>query len=309
MIPLQTIVPNPATSLRLRHDRPVMLIGSCFTEHMARHLGQCGFSVMSNPFGILYNPISIAQCLERCLNGTPICDDDLVFYDGLWHSWLHHGSFSHPDKDECLRRCNELILQAHDFLARRPVVITTLGTAYIYEYGARVVANCHKLPSDQFAKRLLAIDEVVRAFAPIKTLDLLFTISPIRHWADTPHGNQLSKSTLLLAVDRLLSQLSPLSDYFPAYEIMMDELRDYRFYESDMLHPSSVAVEVIWEHFIQTYFDADTHQLAQKYIRLDKMESHRPQRPDSPAYQQHLAKIQALRTELQKMTTNTTQKS
>lgn len=296
MIALQTIVPNPATALRLSQQRPVLLVGSCFTEHIARRLADSGFEVQANPFGILYNPISIAECLRRCYSGEEITPDDLVCHNGLWHSWLHHGSFSCSSQDECLRLCNEALSRTHQFLQLCPQIIVTLGTAYVYEHQGRVVANCHKLPADAFIKRLLSVDEVRSAFAGLPIESIIFTVSPIRHWADTPHGNQLSKSTLLLATQGC--------EYFPAYEIVMDELRDYRFYESDMLHPSAVAVEIIWERFCATYFAESVAQLALKYQKLHKMQAHRPLFPDSPDYQNHLAKIRSLQSELDKSKIN-----
>ena len=297
MYPLQTIVPTPASTLLLTQQRPILLIGSCFTEHIARRLAESGFSVMENPFGILYNPHSIAECIRRCRHAQDLSDADLVFHDGLWHSWLHHSRFSHPSREECLSRCRQQLSEAHQFLQQRPVIILTLGTAYAYHLpGYGIVANCHKVPAARFTKHLLTVEDVAADLqSALDGTDTILTVSPIRHWADTPHGNQLSKSTLLLATDRLQAH------YFPAYEILMDELRDYRFYEPDMLHPTSVAVDIVWERFCQTYLPPSAQDLAHKYQQLHRMQAHRPTYPDSPAYQKHLVKIQELRQTIEEI--------
>lgn len=294
MIPLQTIVNVASPTLTLEHNRPILLIGSCFTEHIGNHLADCGFQVMINPFGILYNPASIAQCLYHCIHNIPIDSSQLIQHEGIWHSWLHHSCFSNIDPQQCLNQCNQSISDTHQFLQQNPIIILTLGTAWVYDYQGQIVANCHKIPNNKFIKKLLSIEEITSQFQSLQLGDTIITISPIRHWADTPHGNQLSKSTLMLATHQL-----PYS-YFPAYEIMMDELRDYRFYEQDMLHPSSLAIDIIWERFFNTYFTKETQQIAEKFSQLHKMEAHRPLFPQSDAYQKHLARIEQLKIELKK---------
>lgn len=271
---LSTPVAVAPSLLRLSQDRPILLIGSCFTESIGLRLKDFGFRVMMNPFGILYNPLSIAECLRRCLIGEEITENELVERDGLWHSWLHHGSFSHPAKEDCLAACNQRLHQAQNLLKENPLVILTLGTAWVYEHKGRVVANCHKVPGKEFTKRLLTIDEIVAAYAPLPLPQTLWTVSPIRHWADGAHGNQLSKSTLLLASEQLQGE------YFPAYEIVMDELRDYRFYDRDMLHPSPLAVDIVWERFQQTYMDTPTLTLGQECHQQNKRMAHKPIHPN-----------------------------
>lgn len=295
MTSLQTIVPIPPSTLHLDHQRPILLIGSCFTEHISERLANSGFTVMANPFGILYNPHSIAECLLRCRDERTITDADLVCHDGIFHSWLHHSRFSHPDKDIVLQRCQQSLHSAHQFLQQNPIVILTLGTAYAYHLqGYGIVANCHKVPATRFTKQLLTPSHIISTLSQaLDGLDSILTISPIRHWADTPHGNQLSKSALMLATNALPTH------YFPAYEIMMDELRDYRFYEPDMLHPSSLAIDIIWERFCQTYFTNATLLLAKKYQQLSRMQAHRPAFPESEAYQQHLLKIEELKSTIE----------
>ena len=292
MNPLQTIVDIEQPQLKLSHNRPILLIGSCFTEHIGNNLANCGFNVMINPFGILYNPFSIADCLDRCIHNQYITANDLILHNEIWHSWYHHSCFSNSDQEQCLLQCNQSITDTHSFLQQNPIIILTLGTAWVYRYHEKIVANCHKIPNTLFTKELTSINNIVDRFQSLSLNDVILTISPIRHWADTPHGNQLSKSTLMLASNQL-----PYS-YFPAYEIMMDELRDYRFYDQDMLHPSPLAINIIWERFSNAYFNKDTQIIAEKFSQLHKMKAHRPLFPQSDAYQKHLARINQLETEL-----------
>lgn len=191
----------------------------------------------------------------------------MVQHEGVWHSWLHHSRFSHPDRETCMAQCNEAIAQTHEFLQRYPLLMVTFGTAWVFYRQGRVVANCHKLPSQQFVRRRLSVQDILEAWQPVLdqwTGNCLFTVSPIRHMADGAHGNQLSKATLLLAVESLM-QANPQACYFDSYELLLDELRDYRFYARDMCHPSEVAVDIIWERFQQTYMTEDTrHRLLEE---------------------------------------------
>lgn len=291
MIKLSTPVTIEPSQYTVSHQTPLLLMGSCFTDHIGQRLIQSGFEVLCNPFGTLYNPCSVAACMQQALRNEPITEQHLVYHDGLWHSWLHHSRFSHPDKTECLNRCNDSIVQTHNFLAQHSTIIITFGTAYIFSLIApdaapqmrhRVVANCHKLPSGMFERRRLSISEIVNLWGDmVSQLEsagvarIIFTVSPIRHMADGPHGNQLSKSTLLMAVDRLI-ELHPICSYFDSYEILLDELRDYRFYDRDMCHPSSLAVDIIWERFQQTFMTAQTIELARQYERQQRQSLHRP---------------------------------
>lgn len=291
MIKLSTPVTIEPSQYTVSHQTPMLLMGSCFTDHIGQRLIQSGFEVLCNPFGTLYNPCSVAACMQQALRNEPITEQHLVYHDGLWHSWLHHSRFSHPDKTECLNRCNDSIVQTHYFLAQHPTIIITFGTAFIYSLVApdaapqmshRVVANCHKLPSGMFERRRLSISEIVNLWGDmVSQLEsagvarIIFTVSPIRHMADGAHGNQLSKSTLLMAVDRLI-ELHPICSYFDSYEILLDELRDYRFYDRDMCHPSSLAVDIIWERFQQTFMTGQTIELARQYERQQRQLLHRP---------------------------------
>ena len=251
------ITPAP---LQIGYDTPLLLLGSCFTDEIGSRLQEAGFDVLCNPFGTLFNPLSITTCLNRALTGQGLQAEDLVQHEGVWHSWLHHSRFSHPDREMCMAQCNDAIAQTHDFLQRSPLLMVTFGTAWVFYHQDRVVANCHKLPSQQFVRRRLSVQDILEAWQPLLgrlSGGCLFTVSPIRHMADGAHGNQLSKSTLLLAVDRL-TELNRQAFYFDSYELLLDELRDYRFYARDMCHPSELAVDIIWERFQQTFMTEAT---------------------------------------------------
>ena len=272
----------------------IVSLGSCFSDEIGNRLRDSGFSIEQNPFGTLYNPASLASALRRLIDDREIGPEDLVEHEGLWHSWHHHGSFSRPTAEECLEACNSRLHQGHEALKRAHLLIITFGSAWVYDLvcsdatqdsgsprnikhvtrNTKTVANCHKLPAENFVRRRMSVEEIVALWRPLldelhacyPALHTLFSVSPIRHIGDGLHGNQLSKSTLLLAVDELVDRDLPVAKhkkkgvkveepergvtlYFPSYEIVLDELRDYRFYDPDMVHPSSLAVDVVWDRF------------------------------------------------------------
>ena len=312
---LSTPVPLQPAPFGLSHRDDILMLGSCFADGMAQRLRDAAFVVESNPFGVLYNPISLAQCLTRCAEGEEIGEENLTLQGGLWHSWLHHGSFSAPSKEACLGACNLALGRAHQFLARCNTLVVTFGTAFAYQLAedGRVVGNCHKAPQRFFTKRLLGANEIADAWRRALSLAsglcrhplrVILTVSPIRHWRDGAHGNALSKATLLLAAHQL--EQIPCKDgtaavtasYFPSFEIMMDELRDYRFYADDMLHPSSLAQRIIWERLKGTYMSEDTLALTRLAERVATMRAHRPLFPGSEAYNEHLRRTDLLEEEL-----------
>ena len=261
-IEFQTRVGVPTMPFGIDFSTGIVSLGSCFSDEIGKRLCDGGFPVEQNPFGTLYNPASIASALRRLMYDKEIGEDDLVEHEGLWHSWHHHGSFSRATKEECLEACNSRLHSAHQTLMEAKLLMVTFGTAWVYEAKGQVVANCHKLPPQIFMRRRMSVDEIVSLWRPLleelhacfPTLHVLFTVSPIRHIGDGLHDNQLSKSILLLAIDHLITQAFAHSSnqtitYFPSYEIVLDELRDYRFYGPDMVHPSELAVDVVWDRF------------------------------------------------------------
>lgn len=267
-------------------DDGVVSLGSCFADELAQRLADGGFAVEQNPFGTLYNPASIAAALQRLVDDHEVTASDLVEYDGLFHSWHHHGTFSRASAAECIDACNERLHRAHRALAEARLLVVTFGTAWVFEREGVVVANCHKLPPQQFTRRRMAEQEIVTLWQPLlqrlkdfnPRLDILFTVSPIRHMADGAHGNQLSKSTLLLAIDQMVSIVNYQSPiyYFPAYEIVLDELRDYRFFGPDMAHPSPLAADIVYDRFQQACMSPSTIQQAHNNAKAARRACHRP---------------------------------
>ena len=259
----RTRVELPEKGPEIKHSDSLMLWGSCFAENVGNLLTDNKFSCDVNPFGILYNPLSIAKALQQLLEEKVYELSDLEYRNGQWFSLMHHTSFSSADSRQTLQCINERLESAARSLKTVNWMIFTWGTARVYEWkeNGEVVGNCHKLPDRLFSRRLLEVDEITRLYTPLLDrirqvnpgVRFLFTVSPIRHAKDGMHGNQLSKATLLLAADYLCSRYSD-CHYFPSYEIMMDELRDYRFYADDMLHPSPLSIPGTSKRFTLSFF-------------------------------------------------------
>ena len=269
------------------------MLGSCFTDNIGGCLLGGGFPACVNPCGTLYNPASIASALLDILYERPYTRDDLFQHEGLWHSWSHHSRFSGPDPDAVAEHINKSQAEALKALSKASALFITFGTSWIFRLTeeGRVVANCHKKPATLFQREMLNTQKVYGLWkkmlrelqARYPALKTVFTVSPIRHLADGAHGNQASKSTLLLAIDQLTQEFKDTSLYFPAYEIMMDDLRDYRFYAADMLHPSPVAVAYIYDKFCESFMTQATVMKALQAEREARRASHRPLHPTSPA--------------------------
>lgn len=275
------------------HNSRIMMLGSCFAENIGKKLIECGFNVVINPMGILYNPLSIHIALTRIIEGREFTEDELFYHNGLWASFMHHGSFSHADKNKALKMMNERLHESYEQLKNATHLIITFGSAEVYEYNNQIVSNCHKLPSRQFTHRLLSINEITTPYYSLfpTTYSLLpiFTISPVRYLGEGAHHGQINKSTLLLATDEICKKTG--ADYFPSYEIMMDELRDYRYYAADMIHPSDIAVEYIFERFTETYLTNEAIRTTEEIKKIKKSLAHRPLHPDSEEYDKFKKKL------------------
>ena len=234
-----TPIQIPPSTIRIGYEHRTMIFGSCFAEAIGQRLSDLLFPVDLNPFGILYNPDSIAAAIRRLMDGNLFTADELTRYDDLYHSLLHHGSFSAPTADECLEQINARLSAGAEFLAAADRIIVTFGTSYVYRWkgtGA-VVGNCHKMPDSYFRRERLSVDKVVHRWNLLldsmvrrrPEVKWIFTVSPVRHLRDGAHENNLSKSVLHLIIEKLISLYPTIANYFPAYELMMDELRDYRF--------------------------------------------------------------------------------
>lgn len=281
----RTIVTPRVSEFSLTPEKPLLMLGSCFTDNIGAKFVDAMWNVELNPCGVLYNPASICAILNRAVDRKWLHEDEPVERDGLWHSWLFDSHFSSPDKEIVLNKTNEAFRLTRNTLLSAQAVIITLGTAWIYQLvdNDEVVSNCHKFPPHVFKRTRLTVDEItdllMRTITHIRTLNpdikFIFTVSPIRHFKDGAYENVLSKSTLLLAVDNVIRQTSGV-EYFPAYEIMLDDLRDYRFYAEDMIHPSSVAINYIWERFRQWGLTPSVNSLVDEATRLTTRLRHRP---------------------------------
>ena len=291
----------PASSWKIGYDDQILLMGSCFADSMCAKLHEHYFRVEGNPFGVLYNPASIAIAIEMARKSQTIEDKDLVEHGGLWHSMAHHGVFSDIDTAVVLDKCNGSIVALRQALENATVITITFGTAWVYEYAGKVVGNCHKIPANQFVRRRMTVEEIVATWQPLVEAmpdkKWLFTVSPIRHVKDGLHENHINKGILLQAVEQLTKQTG--CTYFPAYEIMLDELRDYRYYAEDMVHPSSMAVEYIWQRLVDTYMTADTQAEMKTLHQLWRDEHHRFIHPDSIEAKRFLERLGQKKHELQ----------
>lgn len=270
---LQTTIEIKPSEWKIGYEDKILMLGSCFSDEIGRQMEERKMAVTCNPFGTLYNPLSIAQAIQK--TELPA----LIEYDGLWHSMAHHGSFSRATKEEAEKAVANSIKTMQRALAEATVVIVTFGTAWVYEMDGKVVGNCHKMPEKNFTRRRLSVEEIVAVWQPILAQypdkQWLFTVSPIRHIRDGLHENQLSKATLLMAVEAIRNQYSAIS-YFPSYEILLDELRDYRFFADDLVHPSGMAVEYIWERFCETFCTSQTINAMNIAHKEWKFAHHRP---------------------------------
>lgn len=300
MMDFRKIVPISKPPFQITHQDGVLLMGSCFTENIGEKLKHYGFNTTNNPFGIIYNPLSIFQNLNTIIQRKHYTEKDLLIRNERYISLDHHGKYSDTDKDSLLHTINSGVEQTNKSFSGYRYIIFTLGTSFVYKHleTGRIAANCHKIPNTAFEKRLLRIDEIKTAFDSVKNSlkdkIILFTVSPVRHWRDGAIENQRSKSILTESIHQLMEENSNCY-YFPAYEIMMDELRDYRFYEEDMLHPNKTAVNYIWERFCQAYFEEPTMDILTKIHKLRLMFQHRIKHSDT-AEQENFKKQKKIQT-------------
>jgi hypothetical protein len=298
----QTLVEVPKYRWQTGYSQKIIFMGSCFTENIGTRMETLKYDVDINPFGILYNPFSVSNGLRILLQQKEFKAEDLIFANGLWHSFSHHGRFSSADENEALEQINSRIKSSAGFLKNAGFLFITFGTAWIYKFKktGRLVSNCHKIPAKEFERVRLNVDEIVDEYRDLLTemrkvnpsLKVVFTVSPIRHWKDGAIENQCSKAVLLLAIDKLINEFGDdYCAYFPAYEIVMDELRDYRFYAEDMIHISDVAVEHIWEKFQLALIDKESQQIAVRVQKIVKATSHKPIHKNTTEYNQFLLQM------------------
>ena len=285
---------------KITFNDTLLLLGSCFSDSVGQQMQNVALNAVLNPFGTLYNPCSIAAAINRLMDGNEFLEEEIFEYEGLYHSFMHHSRFSNISVKGILQEINSSFFQAREQLKSARFLIVTFGTSWVYRLlkNGNIVANCHKLPEKNFIRNRLSVNEIVDVFDNVffrlrkynPNLRVIFTVSPIRHFRDGAHGNQLSKSTLLLAIDELCSKHTN-TCYFPAYEIILDELRDYRFFAEDMVHPSSVAVQYVWKCFIEMFFDDKTRSYFPRIEKVKKAFLHKPFNNQTKMYEKFMQNI------------------
>lgn len=299
----------------IRYQDKILLTGSCFTEHIGNNLRDWKFDILQNPNGILFDPASVASSLTAYIANRPFTSDDLVFSNELWQSWQHHSLFSHTDQTACLQRINESQSRAHHFLQEAQWLIVTLGSAFSYRLSPEApadlqntptmtaaktglpypVANCHRAPAQAFRKHMMTIEEINTAldnclyqlfhFNP--GIHVIFTVSPVRHIRDGVIENNRSKARLIESVHHLVNKFDRLS-YFPAYELVIDVLRDYRFYDIDMVHPNYQATQFVLDKFTRHFIDEPAQQLMEEVKKIIIARKHKPFQPTTRAHKKFL---------------------
>jgi len=310
-IPFRTEVVIEPSKWKIDYESPAIFMGSCFSDHIGGMLSRYKFPVLLNPFGVLYNPISISTALNMVLDQHEIRNEELIKHNHLWHSFYFHGSFSDISPAKTIEKCNYSIRNAHSFLKNAKFLFITFGTAWVFRHKEtrEIVSNCHKIPATDFERFRLSIDEIRDEWISLLTkihiinpnLKIIFTVSPIRHFKDGAHENQISKSTLLLAIDDIIKDY-PIQQigYFPSYELINDELRDYRFYDSDMVHISETGIRFIFDKFKSTYFSDSANSCFDHVQSIIQAKEHRILNNDINAVrkfsQSTISKIEKIKT-------------
>jgi len=285
------------TFTKISTQSKLLFFGSCFTENIGEKIANLHLQNIINPFGILYNPSSVAENIRILIANRSLSENDLDFNNNKWFSYNHHGKFSNSDKQKCLNGINDEINNANNFLKETDLLFITFGTSWVYKLKetSKIVANCHKIPAKNFIRERLTISEIFDTYSKLITelktinpkIKIVFTVSPIRHWKDGANGNQLSKSILLLAIEEIVKQ-NKNCFYFPSYEIVMDDLRDYRFYNSDMLHINETAIDYIWGKFKSVFFDEKIEEYEKQIEKVNNALNHRTEDNKNTKYSQFI---------------------
>jgi hypothetical protein len=290
MSTFRTVLPPYNAGFSINYSDTIFATGSCFAENIGRKLEAYRWNVLINPFGIIYHPLPLAAMFDRIIEERPFVEEDIFKNAGLWHSWMHHGRLSHPDKTLMLEGINASLSAAHEHLKSARVLLLTFGTSngFYHRQSGEVVANCHKMPGDLFQKKRTGVSDLINqmeaclekilVFNP--TLQVIVTVSPVRHLRDGLVANNRSKAGLLLVAEHLEATFEQVH-YFPGYELLIDDLRDYRFYAEDMSHPSAQATEYIWDVFTNAFLSKESKQYLSEAGKLLKALAHRPMYPGS----------------------------
>ena len=300
----RTKITIPKSDNPIDYNSKIVSLGSCFAENMAEKLGYFKFQNTCNPFGIIFNPVSIEKIINKAISQELFTEEDILFHNERWHSFDVHSDWSNSNKEELIANLNAILKSTHQQISEATHIIITYGTSWVYRNieSKLIVANCHKVPQKQFSKEILSIETIENSIKNTISLiqkvnpkaKIIFTVSPVRHLKDGFVENQQSKAHLIAAIHQILQS----AVYFPSYEIMMDELRDYRFYAEDMIHPNQVAIDFIWERFLETTISEESHSIIKEVETIQKGLQHRPFNPDSESHQQFLSKLQDKITKL-----------
>ena len=304
---LQTQIQLKPADHQIGYESQLLILGSCFAEHIGSKLDYFKFQSLQNPFGILFHPVAIERLIAKAIKQESYAEQDIFFSNERWHSFDAHSDLSDPSKDKLLKKLNSSLEKTNQQITKSTHVLITLGTAWVYRKldSDSVVANCHKVPQNEFSKELLSIKEIKKSLENTitriqsmnKHVRFIFTVSPVRHLKDGFIENQRSKSHLIAAIHRIIesSYFAGRISYFESYELMMDELRDYRFYESDMVHPNQVAIDYIWEKFSAVWFSPKALVIMDKVDNIQRGLRHRPFNSGS---EQHKTFLKSLETKI-----------
>lgn len=304
-----TPIPISKYSNAIDYHSKLISIGSCFAENIGEKFNYFKFQNTVNPFGIIFNPVSLEKIISRCVSKTYFTENDILFHNDLWHCYEVHSELSNTDKNELFAQLNNLIDVTNKQIFEATHVLITLGTSWVYKLKStnEIVANCHKVLQKEFEKELLSAEQIEQSLQNIisnitsvnTNAKFIFTVSPVRHSKDGFFENNVSRAHLLSAIFKTVNRQSTTANYFPSYEIMMDELRDYRFYANDMLHPSQQAIDFIWIKFFENYVNEKEFQTMQEVCNIQKGLQHRPFNPNTPSHQQFLLALNQKITKLQ----------
>ena len=309
---LQTIIPLNSEKNQIDYQSTLFLLGSCFVQNIGRKLNYYQFQTLQNPLGILFHPIAIENLIIRTIEDKAYADADVFYFNERWHCFDSHSDLSDPSKENLLSNLNSALLNTRNQLGEASHIVITLGTAWVYKdvETHKRVANCHKLPQKQFTKELLTESEIEVSLKRIllklrkvnENASVIFTISPIRHLKDGFVENQRSKANLISAIGKIMESASSDKNlyYFPAYEIMLDELRDYRFYAEDMVHPNNLAIDYIWKKFKSVWISEKADSVMKVVQEIQKGLAHRPFNEQAEQYQLFLKSLEEKISHLKK---------
>ena len=305
----RTQIPITKNENTINYSSKLVLLGSCFAENIGEKFQYFKFQTTVNPFGIIFNAVSLEKLIRRSVTKCYFTENDIFFHNDLWHCFEVHSELSHPDKETFLKSLNQLIDSTHQQLNDSTHIIITLGTSWVYRNieNNQIVANCHKVSQKEFIKELLTIEQTEESLKNCISLiqsinpncNFIFTVSPVRHIKDGFTKNTLSKAHLIAAVHKIIKNNRSVN-YFPAYEIMMDELRDYRFYAEDMLHPNQTAIDYIWIQFFENYISETEFGLMNEICSIQKGLQHRPFNPNTESHQKFLNNLKTKMTTIEK---------